>query len=190
MKSQIQISQEIIHQVCIGDTQAFRSVVNQLMQPAYFHALALLHDHDDAVEVSQETFYKVWKSRKSIDPTKPFYPWFYTILKRLCLNVHRDKARRKETAISKIGSWIEPVSLDDSSDRIIMSEQHTMVQKALEHLSVEDREIIVLKDLEGFSYKEIAETLSIPIGTVMSRLYTARKRFKSFIERIGYEHGK
>jgi len=189
MNNRIYIESDIVKKVSHGDSGAFGDLVNRLMKPAYFHALALLGNHEDAVEVSQKSFIKVWNSRKRMDPERPFYPWFYTILKRLCLNLHRDRSRKKEDLMSSFSTWIElEASEGNPSDLIIEQEQKKMIEESLSRLSMDDREIIVLKDLEGYSYKEIAGILDIPIGTVMSRLYTARKRFKTEMEVAGYEH--
>jgi RNA polymerase sigma-70 factor, ECF subfamily len=188
MKNRINIDNIIVRQVCRGDSRAFKKLVEGLMKPAYYHALALLGNHDDAIDVSQQAFIRTWNARSSIDPERPFYPWFYTILKRLCLNSNRDKNRGREIALSMMPPWIEPVSGDDASDDIMQAEQSRLIQDALSKLSMDDREIIIMKDLDGFSYKEIAELLDIPVGTVMSRLYTARKRLKTKLEEAGYEH--
>ncbi len=188
MNDRIHIDTELVRQVKHGDTHAFQKLVDRLMKPAYFHALALLHNHDDAVEISQETFIKVWKARKRIDPDRPLYPWFYTILKNLCLNLSRDQSRKKETAVSRLTYWTEPEGDRNPSNEMVRKEENQLIEQTLAKLDMNDREIIVLKDLEGYSYKEIAELLDIPIGTVMSRLYTARKRFKTYMEEAGYEY--
>ncbi len=189
MNNRIHIEPEIVRQVIGGDSKAFGDLVNRLMKPAYFHALALLGDHDEAADISQETFIRAWKARKKIDVTRPFYPWFYTILKRLCLNRARDNKRRQQTPVSSLPGWIEPAAdVDSPGDGLIRQEEHRMLERALSELDMKDREIIVMKDLQGLAYKEIAELLDIPVGTVMSRLYTARKRLKQQMEEAGYEH--
>lgn len=188
MNGRINIKPEIVKQVSRGDSRAFKILTEQIMKPAYFHSLALLGNHDDAVDVSQQAFIKTWNARRRLDAERPFYPWFYTILKRLCLNVQRDKNRGRETALSNLPAWIEPVSGEDASAGLLQAEQSKLIQDALTGLSMDDREIIVMKDLEGYTYKEIAEVLDIPVGTVMSRLYMARKRLKIKMEEAGYEH--
>lgn len=188
MKSRIHIKPEIVRQVSRGDSRAFKTLAEQLMKPAYYHSLALLGNHEDAIDVSQQAFIRAWNARQTLDPERPFYPWFYTVLKRLCLNAQRDKNRGREMALSMLPSWIEPVSEEDASARLLQAEQSRLIQDALSSLSMDDREIIIMKDLEGYTYKEIAELLDIPTGTVMSRLYTARKRFKIKMEEAGYEH--
>lgn len=188
MENRIHIDADLVRQVKNGDSHAFQKLVDRLMKPAYFHALALLRNHDDAIEISQETFIKVWKTRKRIDPDRPLYPWFYTILKNLCLNLNRDQSRKKETAISNLKYWTEPEGENNPSSEMVRKEENRLIEETLSKLDINDREIIVMKDLEGYSYKEIAELLDIPAGTVMSRLYTARKRFKNQMEEAGYEY--
>lgn len=188
MNNRIHIETDLVRQVKGGDAGAFQKLVDQLMKPAYFHALAILRNHEDAVEISQETFIKVWKARKSIDAERPLYPWFYTILKNLCLNRTRDESRRKETAVSQLEYWTEPKGESNPSNDVLREEENRLIQQTLSRMDVNDREIIVMKDLEGYAYKEIAEMLNIPVGTVMSRLYTARKRFKTYMEEAGYEY--
>lgn len=170
-----------------GDARAFGELVDALMKPAYFHALALLGRHEDAADTAQQAFIRAWEARGTLDPARPFYPWFYTILKRLCLNVLRDRGRGREIAQSMLCDWIEPAG-EDATTEILRAEQSRMLQDALARLDPDDREIIALKDLSGYAYREIAELLQIPAGTVMSRLYTARKRLKTEMEKAGYEY--
>ena len=171
-----------------GDARAFGELVDALMKPAYFHALALLGRHEDAADTAQQAFIRAWDARGTLDPVRPFYPWFYTILKRLCLNAIRDRDRGRETVLSMLPGWIEPAVGEDASTDVLRAEQSRMLQDALARLSADDREIIALKDLSGYAYREIAELLQIPPGTVMSRLYTARKRLKTEMEKAGYEY--
>ena len=188
MEHRIHIEKNLVQKIVNGDKLAFRKLVDQLMKPAYFHALAILHNHDDAVELSQQAFIRTWDSRNQIDPDRPFYNWFYTVLKNLCLNYSRDQYRRKETPLKNVESWIEPEMTSDPSYEILKLEDQKMIQQALEKLNVSDRELIVMKDIENYSYKDIAEVLDVPPGTVMSRLYHARKRFKHLMEEAGYEY--
>lgn len=188
MKNSIQIPAKLIREVRNGNRSAFHDLTESLMKPAYFHALAIVGNHEDAVDISQETFIRVWKNRKKMDPDRPFYPWFYTILKRLCLNSSRDRLRRKESVLSELPDWIEFKSNSNPGDDIIRSEEKNLIREALSVMKPDDREIIVLKDLQDYSYREIAEMLAIPAGTVMSRLYTARRKLKSNMEEAGYEY--
>ena len=188
MKSRIVIEPDLVQRVRRDDARAFGELVDALMKPAYFHALALLGRHEDAADTAQLAFIRAWEARGSLDPARPFYPWFYTILKRLCLNALRDRDRGRETALSTLSGWIEPAAGEDASTDVLRTEQSRMLQDALARLDPDDREIIALKDLSGYAYREIADLLQIPHGTVMSRLYTARKRLKTELEKAGYEY--
>ena len=188
MARNIHIESDILDRCRSGDRQAFGILVQQLMKPAYFHALALTGNHDDAVDVSQEAFVKAWKSLPAFDTSRAFYPWYYTILKRLSLNALRSRSRRRETAISSLPGWVEPRSGETPESRFEDRELSEQVNRILTALQADDREILVLRDIEGYTYKEIAHILSIPEGTVMSRLYTARNRFRLRMKESGYEY--
>jgi RNA polymerase sigma-70 factor, ECF subfamily len=188
MARNIHIESELLDRCRTGDNKAFQALVHRLMKPAYFHALALTGNHDDAVDVSQEAFVKAWKSLSTFDTSRSFYPWYYTILKRLSLNMLRSRSRRKETAISFLPDWVEPRSGDTPESRYEDRELAERVNRILNTLPVDDREILVLRDIEGNTYKEIAHILDIPDGTVMSRLYTARNRFRLRMKESGYEY--
>lgn len=188
MARDIHIESDLLHRCRTGDREAFAVLVGKLMKPAYFHALALTGNHDDAVDVSQEAFVKAWKSLSTFDVSRSFYPWYYTILKRLSLNTLRSRSRRRETAISSLPNWVEPRSSDTPESRYEDRELSDLVNRTLNTLQVDDREILVLRDIEGYTYKEIAHILSIPEGTVMSRLYTARNRFRIRMKESGYDY--
>lgn len=182
------IEPELVRRIAGGDKAAFGQVVDRLMQPAYYHALSLLADHEDAVEISQQAFIRVWKNRRKIDPERPFPPWFHTMLKRLCLNMKRDRSRKKETAMSGVAEWLEPDDGNNPHEEIQQEETRLMFKRAMSRLSPEDREILSLRDLQGYSYKAIASMLDIPAGTVMSRLYMARTRLRHRMQEEGYEY--
>lgn len=168
-----------------GDQRAFRELVQQLMRPAYSHALALVGNHDDALDVSQEAFAKAWRSLRLYDPDRPFYAWYYVILKRQALNLIRSRKRKQEVALDEdfeAGEQAAP----EAEHRSAQNSLH--VNRVLQRLTLEDREIICMKDMHDLAYKDIAALLGIPIGTVMSRLYAARMRFRQKMQESGYEH--
>lgn len=168
-----------------GDQRAFQALVQQLMRPAYSHALALVGNHDDALDVSQEAFAKAWRSLRLYDPDRPFYAWYYVILKRQALNLIRSRKRKQEVALDEdfeAGEQAAP----EAKHRSAQNSLH--VNRVLQRLTLEDREIICMKDMHDLAYKDIAALLGIPIGTVMSRLYAARMRFRQKMQESGYEH--
>ena len=132
-------------------------------------------------------FARAFKARHTIDPNRPFYPWLYQILRRLCFNYTRDTRTRKNH-IQANAQWLsERGALDaDPAEKAEKAELKTRLTEAIEALPDRDREVLTLKEFEGMKYREIAELLEIPIGTVMSRLFAARAKLA---EAMGAEGG-
>ncbi len=153
----------------------FTKLARANMKRAYFTALGFLGSHDDALEISQEAFLRAFVNFKKFDRSKNFFTWYYKILKNLSLNFIRDnKEKKKNKSID-----MEIFEADDENNpekETETKELSALVGRALNELEFEDREVIILKEFQNMSYKEIAEMLDIPVGTVMSRLYYARKK--------------
>ena len=179
---------EILLKCQNGDKQAFGFLVKKYMQRAYYIALGFIGSHESALDLSQEAFVKAFRAIKRFDVDKRFFTWYYQILRNLCFNFLRDRAKHarpfsefEDHEISRIRD--ESIASDDvEREEVVFA-----VQKALSELKMKDREIIVLKDFQDLSYKEIAEVLDCPIGTVMSRLYYARAALKTKLERMLYD---
>jgi RNA polymerase sigma-70 factor, ECF subfamily len=180
---------ELIRRSAAGDKDAYGTLVKRYMQRAYFLARTFTGSHEDALDQSQEAFVRLWRSLNKLDPAREFFPFFYTILRNLCMNAIRDTKRRAVpfSFTMNEGEITEAASVPEDSI-LVQSELHDMIEAAMDKIPAEDREIILLKDVHGYSYKEISALLSIPIGTVMSRLYTARSRFRQHMREVGYEH--
>ncbi|UCG52184.1 MAG: sigma-70 family RNA polymerase sigma factor [Candidatus Latescibacterota bacterium] len=181
---------ELIQRWRNGDKKAFGALVRIYMTDAYLIALGFTGNSEDARDLSQDAFIKAFQARAQFDPERPFYPWFYRILRNRCLNFIRRESRK-----------CEPLYYDDKPDRerfpsrtstpledLEKEERVRMLHAAIERLSFEHREVIVLKNFKGCSYEQIAKTLDIPIGTVMSRLYYARKMLRKILIEIE-QHG-
>lgn len=170
-----------------GDHEAFGELVKKYMQRAYYGALGLTGSHDDALELSQEAFARAFQARASIDPDRPFYTWYYQILRRLCFNLGRDESSRRKS-LQQQSSWLvseEQERQAHNPDALLLQQQLLeRCQVAIESLPDAEREIIVLRELQDLSYQEIAGLLGIPVGTVMSRLYTARKHLASSLTEL------
>jgi RNA polymerase sigma-70 factor (ECF subfamily) len=156
------------------------------MRRAYYAALGLIGSPEDAMDLSQEAFVRAFQARHRLDPERPFYAWLYQILRRLCFNFVRDRRTRSQ-GIRAASKWlvVQASARNEGGNpeqALARSEARRRVTKALESLADRDREILVLKEFEGLRYREIAELLGIPIGTVMSRLYAARRRLAAALE--------
>ncbi|HER43208.1 MAG TPA: sigma-70 family RNA polymerase sigma factor [Candidatus Eisenbacteria bacterium] len=167
------ISKETLRAWKEGSVEAFEEVVRTAMKRAYAVAAGILGNAEDAYDLSQEAFMAAHRARATFDLERPFFPWFYRILRNRCLNYLRKKAGRREVSIDLL---IEKPGRSESPDRGVMKKERAeALWKAIQDLTPEHREIVILRSFQELSYREIAETLGISEGTVMSRLYYARR---------------
>jgi RNA polymerase sigma-70 factor, ECF subfamily len=182
----------IIERCQRGDREAFACIVQKYMKPAYYVALGYVGRPDDALDLSQDAFVNAFHHIKRFDSSRNFFPWFYSILKNLCMNHLNRRRRRREESIEAIGDEsgevpipVETVNPEESAVRRDLAQK---LGQAMRHLRPKDREIIVLQHLQDYSYQEIADLLGIPIGTVMSRLYGARRALRRELEKLGVSY--
>ncbi|MDT8437269.1 MAG: RNA polymerase sigma factor [Gemmatimonadota bacterium] len=169
-----------------GDARAYGELVRRHMRRAYFASLGLTGSHDDALDLSQEAFARGLRSIRSLDPARPFYPWLYGILRRLCLN-HLRNGRTRRAKLAAAGGWLEEeararAEAGDPARAAERAEARRRLAAAIDVLSPAQREVFVLREFEDLSYAGIAALLGIPEGTVMSRLYAARRRLAAALE--------
>lgn len=161
-----------------GEREAFRFLVESYQKQAARHAVAILGNAEDALDAVQEAFLDAYQALKHFDKTRRFYPWFYVLLRNRCFKM---TARRKETESFEETGILAP-------QPNVSREERFALEAALLALPKEDREIIALKYLDGLSYQEIADFLKIPRGTVMSRLFYARRQLQAKL--TGKFHGE
>src|SRR5690349_2826602 len=159
---------EAINRCQQGDREVFRHLVERYQKRAVAHALAILLNRDDAEDAVQDAFVDAFKAIGTFDTSRAFYAWFYVLLRNRC---YKLTAGRHPTE-----SIDESVVLDPQPG--VSNETRLVLEKALHSLTREEREIVSLKYFSGLSYDELAMHLQIPRGTVMSRLFNARRRLK------------
>ena len=177
----------LVMDIKTGNKQAFRELVERHKKSAYRMALGLVGNRDDAFDISQEAFLRVYRSSDTYDSSQPFLPWFYTIIANLSRTWLKRRSRRDNKMVDVDDASYLLVSDDNPERDLVLKERLGRLKQAIMELSFEDREIITLQHFRGMSYDEIARLLGIPRGTVMSRLYYARKRLAKLMER---NHGR
>jgi RNA polymerase sigma-70 factor (ECF subfamily) len=166
-----------------GDDDAFNQLVTQLRGRAFAIARSFVGSHEDALELTQEAFLKTYRARATYRDDEPFLPWFHRILRNTCFSFLRKNKRIRRTSLSgdadqDEGDWeidaeAPPPSAGAEHDELVQA-----LRRGFERLGARDREILALRHFEELSYKEIAAALGIPEGTVMSRLFHARRRLR------------
>src|SRR5262245_9165366 len=161
---------EAIRRCRQGDLEAFGHMVRRYQQRALGHARALTGNDADAADAAQNAFLDAFVHLSSFDEAREFYPWFYVLLRNRC---YKQRARSRDQAgpIARVEKAAETGSAEERYD----------LRRALDRLPVDDRELIVLKHVDGWTYDELAVRLEIPRGTVMSRLFHARQRLKALM---------
>lgn len=166
----------------------FEAVVKRHMKDAYFIALGLVGNREDALELSQEAFFRAFRNFKQLNSQAKFFPWFYQILRNLCFShLRRRKVRRAGSLEDFEGDTIEPDNEDRFDPEMVAerNEAKDRLWRAIGQLDYKHREVIILRHFRNLSYEDISKILFCNRGTVTSRLYYARKRLKEILDREG-----
>jgi RNA polymerase sigma-70 factor (ECF subfamily) len=159
------------------------------MKEAYFIALGLVGNREDALDLSQEAFIRAYRNIKQLNPKRRFFPWFYQILKNLCFSHLRKRRVRRASSLDGADCPEVAAATDDcfAPDVVVgRNEMKDKVWKAIAKLDDKHREVIILRHFRNLSYEQISQNLFCNKGTVTSRLYYARRRLK---ELLGTEKG-
>jgi RNA polymerase sigma-70 factor (ECF subfamily) len=148
-----------------------------LHKAAYF----FLYDADEAADLCQDAFLKAYNNIGRFDEHRSFYPWLYTILKNLCINYKKRASRYKS---SELFEETVPSSYANPETELLEKDASERLVTAISRLPDMYREILVLKVYNNLSYEDIAKTLDIPKGTVMSRLYNARVKLRNILKEM------
>ena len=166
-----------------GSREAFELFVNKYMKDAYFIALGLVGNREDALDLSQEAFVRAYRNIKQVKPGRGFFPWFYQILKNLCISHLRKRKYRRASSLDAEDCPEVEASGDGFLPDVVVdrNEVKDKVWQAIGRLDDKHREVIILRHFRNMSYEQIAEAIFCNKGTVTSRLYYARKRLQELL---------
>lgn len=184
------VERELIQKCKSGDARFYEPIVRAYEPQGYRMALGMTGNPDDARDALQEAFVKAFQSLSRFDTRRSFGPWFFQILRNQCRDLLRSRSSRFRVEVVDddlldLQADSGPGSSRRERER---AEARRLLWQALERVPDEQREIIVLKELEGFRYQEIASILGIPEGTVASRLYHARRALQKALDDMGAEY--
>ena len=186
---------ELVRSAQRGDEQAFRRLVERYQRRVYQLALGMLKDADEAMDISQETFVRVHRYLPSFKGDSSFFTWTYRIAMNLCLDVQRRRGRLERVDLEQGDEAEIEAAMDAPSAALagpqrqaLNAELRGRIEEALASLSENHRAILLLREVEGLSYEDLAKVLGIRKGTVMSRLFHARLKMQNKLrEYLGEE---
>jgi RNA polymerase sigma-70 factor, ECF subfamily len=168
---------DLIRQAARGNVEAYNLLVSRWEKRVYNYLLRLVRNREDALDLTQDVFLKAYQNLRKLDDPERFAPWLYRIAHNEAYSMFRKRRPESdregvqpesvETEVTVGGSAVFPIELS------------LAVAGALERLSPDQREAVVLKIYQGFKFEEMAEILACPVSTVKSRLYTALELLKN-----------
>jgi RNA polymerase sigma-70 factor, ECF subfamily len=195
--AQVDVSElDLVKQCQAGNTEAFDQLVTRYRTRVFAMIYNMVHNEQDAWDLAQDSFVKAWKSIGRFRSRSSFYTWIY----RIVMNVTIDWLRKKQVkgAGTEFNDAIQLKEIEPASrtlpkadplphERMEQSEIRARIDNAIAQLSPEHRAVILMKEIEEMQYHEIAEALGCSIGTVMSRLFYARKKLQNLLKDV-YEN--
>jgi RNA polymerase sigma-70 factor (ECF subfamily) len=193
---EVQTDAVVVAAAVKGDRAAFSELVRRHQGTVYRIVLRILRDPGESNDAAQEAFLKAFRNLASFDVTRPFAPWIYRIARNQALDVARHKGVSPEElerpdpdddegAAGAVGRDVADPDAESALDRIEAAELKLRIGGALAKLDPKYREVIELYHYEQLTYDEIAETLGIPIGTVMTRIHRGRGKLAETLKSLG-----
>jgi RNA polymerase sigma-70 factor (ECF subfamily) len=183
----------------VADQAEFSNLAMEYMGSLYSAALRMTRNPSDAEDLVQETYLKAYRAFGSFKEGTNLKAWLYKILTNTFINSYRAARRRPEQTeledvedlylYRRLGGLEAAAAGRSAEEEVLDHFTDSDVKEAVESLPEQFRMAVLLADVEGFSYKEIAEILDVPIGTVMSRLHRGRKALQKALHAFGMEHG-
>lgn len=184
-----EVEKELIAKCRAGDARFYEPLVRAYEGPGMRVATGMMGNLDDARDALQEAFVKVYHSLERFDLRRPFGPWFYQILRNQCRDMLRSRGARFRIETVDVRLELRPADPERGPERARQrAAASELLWRGLERVGQEHREVLVLKELQGLSYNEIAVILEIPEGTVASRLFHARRALRVALEEMGVQH--
>ncbi len=183
---------ELVEACRSGDRRAFQILYERYERKVYSVAYGFLRSQEDALDVVQEAFIKVYRYLPNFEGQSSFYTWLYRIVANLCIDHLRRNTRKKDVEFddrlrhdgeqeSAPSDLLPPSALGNPSDAVENKEILSAVEASLHHLSDKHRAVIVMRELQGLSYADMAKAMNCSKGTIMSRLFHARRNMQKLL---------
>jgi RNA polymerase sigma-70 factor (ECF subfamily) len=183
---------ELVARAQRGDTSAFNELVTRYRNRAFSMIYNMVRNEQDAWDIAQDGFVKAWRNIRRFRGQSSFFTWLYRILMNISIDALRRKQIESGTEFDDTVrlQQIEPASATtpqrehEPATRLSDKEIRARIDAAIERLSPDHRAVIVMRELDGLDYQEIADAMECSIGTVMSRLFYARKKLQTMLKDV------
>jgi RNA polymerase sigma-70 factor (ECF subfamily) len=179
---------EMVRAVLGGDATAYRGLVEKYQTRVFTMVYGMVRNREDARDITQEAFVKAFNSLKSFRLEASFYTWLYRIAMNLAIDHTRKRKRREISGFEEDiasrdedGGISDVHNADNPRKNLERKQLYDKIMESLDKLPADQKQVILLRELEGLSYKEISDVMGIPEGTVMSRLFYARKKMQKLL---------
>ena len=184
---------EIISRCQQGDQQALKEIFDKYHKKVYGIAYGVVRQREEALDVVQEVFIKLFRSIKNFKGRSHFYTYLYRMVMNTAIDHKRKAGKQFMSSLDEEGSFEPTEEAEKGPERILLQKElEERVSLAMNKLPDEQRAALIFRDVEGLSYQEMAEAMGCSMGTVMSRLHYGRKKMqellKDYVELRGQDH--
>jgi RNA polymerase sigma-70 factor (ECF subfamily) len=185
---------EMISRCQQGDQEALKEIFDKYHKKVYRIAYGVVRQREEALDIVQEVFIKLFHSIKNFKGRSHFYTYLYRMVMNTAIDHARKTGKQTISSLDQEGSFQPSDDLEKGPERILLQKElEEKVKLAMDKLPAEQRAALIFRDVEGLSYREMAEAMGCSIGTVMSRLHYGRKRIqellKDYVEMNGQSRG-
>ena len=182
---------EMISRCQQGDQEALKEIFNKYHKKVYRIAYGVVRHREEAHDIVQEVFIKLFRSIKNFKGKSHFYTYLYRMVMNTAIDHARKTGKQFISSLDEEGSFEPSDELEKGPERILLQKElEERVKGAMEKLPAEQRAALIFRDVEGLSYQEMAEAMGCSIGTVMSRLHYGRKRIQELLKDYVELHGQ
>lgn len=174
----------LINEVIDGNTDSYREIVIRYEKKVVGIAYGIVHNEHDAMDIAQEVFLKVYRSLDKFRGQSKFFTWLYRITVNMSIDFKRKKTRKSTVTYDGDIKFMNeiPGRSTSPSKKLFIKEVYNKLNDAIEVLPEDQKATLVLREIENLSYQEIADILKCSTGTVMSRLFYARKKLRDMLK--------
>jgi len=178
-KKELSIEEDLFEKIGNDDMEAFGELYDQTEKVMYAYILTLVKNHDDTLDILQDTYLKIKSAAHLYKPMGKPLAWMFTIAKNLYFEKVRKNKRKVDMKDEYIENYMDISFVPDPEDKIVL-------ETALKVISEEEREIVIMYAVGGMKHKEIAENMDLPLSTELSKYHRALKKLKVHLERRGF----